>query len=153
VHSTGGVVTVKAEENARIVNIAVGGAVAVGSGIGSFGGAFAGNIIRNNPDAHITARSDVDGNGTVSVPARDTAAIITLAGNVAVSLGAPAGVGIAFAVNDVNDTITATVDNSTVSSATGDILVDATFAKPTQLPAGLDVQIAAMAVSGGGAEN
>src|SRR5262249_35120893 len=38
-----------------------------------------------------------------------------------------------------------------VTANSGDIVVDATFAQPTALPPGLDTQIAAIAVSGGGA--
>lgn len=157
VASTSGDVTVSAEETAQIVNVVIGGAAAGGQGL-AFGGSFAINLIHNTVDARIASNvtsgaADVDASGSVSVLARDTASIATLAGNIAFTIGGPAAVGVAFAVNEVNDSVKAIVDGSTVTATTGDIILDATFAKPSHLPAGLDVQIAAMAVSGGGAQN
>ena len=156
VHSQGAV-NVTATETAQDVNIVIGGA---GSGGGNaFGGSFAINFISNTVDAFIAASNGVGMGGTpsvvtafgaLSVTAMDTASIATLAGNVGVSLGGTAAGAAAVAVNDVSDTDTATIDDSTASSG-GAMTVSATFAKPTQLPAGLDVQIAAMAVSGAGA--
>ena len=61
--------------------------------------------------------------------------------------------GLGFAVNDVGDNVTAAVRRSTVRSDNGDITIDATFAKPTDLPPGLDAQIAALAVSGSGGKS
>ena len=152
VASTAGNVTVAATETARDINVVFGGA-ASNSG-NAFGGSFAINNIKNIVDAHIAAvgstASDASANGTVSVLAKDTASIATLAGNVSASFSGTAAVGAAFAVNSVQDTVSALIDGSTVTASTGDILVDATFAKPTQLPAGLDAQISAMAVAGSG---
>ncbi len=135
----------------------VGGA---GSGSGSaFGGSFAINFITNTVDAHIAAGAGVGNGGTPSsvtaagplaVTATDTASIATLAGNIAASLGGKGAGAAAVAVNDIADNDTATIDDSTASSG-GPMLVSATFAQPTALPPGLDVQIAAMAVSGAGA--
>jgi len=154
VQAPSGDVTVSAAERARIINVVVGGAAAVGGGL-AFGGSFAINFIKNTVDAGIRANSsgasDVDADGNIAVTARDTASIATLAGNVSFTIGGTGAVGVAFAVNEVNDSVTATIDGSTANAATGDITVDATFAKPNDLPAGLDVQIAAMAVAGGGA--
>ncbi len=156
VQSSAGDVTVSAAETARDVNIVIGGA-GTGEGV-AFGGSFAINFIKNTVDAHIKSNavsgaSDVDADGSISVQAHDDAAIATLAGNVGASISGTAGVGLAFAVNDVNDTVTALIDGSTANAATGSLTVDATFAKPDKLPPGLDVQIAAMAVSGGGAQS
>ncbi len=155
--SSAGAVNVTATETAQDVNIVIGGA---GSGGGNaFGGSFAINFISNTVDAYIAASNGVGMGGTpsvvtafgaLSVTATDTASIATLAGNVGVSLGGTAAGAAAVAVNDISDTDTATIDDSTASSG-GAMMVSATFAQPTQLPAGLDVQIAAMAVSGAGA--
>jgi hypothetical protein len=155
VDSTAGNVAVTATENARDINVAFGGA-ASSSGI-AVGGSFAVNTIKNTVDAHVKAlavspftASTVTANGSVSVLAKDTASIATLAGNVSASWSGPTGIGAALAFNNIQDTVTATVDGSKVKATTGGITVDATFAKPTALPAGLDTQIAALAVSGAG---
>ncbi len=156
VHSTGGAVNVNATETAQDINVVVGGAASSDSN--AFGGSFALNFITNTVDAHIAAGAGVGLGGTpsvvtasgpLSVVATDTASIATLAGNIAASLiGSFAGAA-AVAVNDIQDTDTAIIDDSTATSG-GAMLVQATFARPTALPAGLDVQIAAMAVSGAG---
>ena len=83
---------------------------------------------------------------------QDNASIVTLAGNVAAARGGKGGVGLAFAVNDIQDSVKATIDSSTVSAG-GGLSVLAEFAEPVTLPAGLDTQIAAMAVSGGIAQD
>ena len=151
VQSTGGSLTVSADETARIINVAVGGA---GSSQGvTFGGSFAINFIKNNVDARISQGSTISASNNVSVLAKDTASIATLAGNINITIQGAAGVGVAFAVNEVNDTVRAIVDNSTVAALSGDLTVSADFGKPTSLPAGLDAQIAAMAVSGGAGQN
>src|SRR5262249_14765896 len=84
VKSTTGSVTVSATEDARDINVVVGGAVAT-SGGSAIGGSFAVNTIKNTIDAHIKAGlapSDVSASGSVLVLANDTASIATLAGNV-----------------------------------------------------------------------
>jgi len=155
VDSTAGNVTVAASEDARDINVVLGGAVSSqGSAIG---GSFAVNTIKNTVDAHIKGLSAapftpsvVTANGSVAVLAKDTASIATLAGNVSLSFKGSAGVGMALASNNIQDTVTATIEGSRVKATTGGITVDATFAKPTALPAGLDTQIAALAVAGAG---
>ncbi len=156
VHSTGGDVKITATESAQDINVVVGGAASAGGN--AFGGSFALNFITNTVDAHIASGlvgtvvtpSTVTASGKLSVLATDTASIATLAGNIGASLGGSFAGAAAVAVNDIQDTDTATIDDSTASSG-GDMEVKATFGKPTDLPAGLDVQIAAMAVSGAGA--
>jgi hypothetical protein len=151
VRAVSGDVTVGASELAQNVNIVVGGA---GSGQGvAAGGSFAINRIQNKVSARIENGADVLAQSDVNVQATDTASIATLAGNVAVSLNGPAGVGVAFAVNVVQNTVEAKIDDAWVKAATGNLTVDALSQKPTQLPPGLDVQIAAMAVSGGAGQN
>ncbi len=151
---SGGAVNISATEAAQDVNVVVGGA---GSGGGNaFGGSFAFNFITNTVDAHIAASGGVGSGGTpsvvtasgpLSVLATDTASIAALAGNIGVTFSGSVAGAAAIAVNNIQETDTATIDDSTASSG-GPMLVRATFAKPTELPAGLDVQIAAMAVSG-----
>ena len=152
VQSTAGSVNVLSNETARSVNIVVGGSGAKGAVV-AFGGSIAVNLIKNTVDAHVASNangsSDVEANKAILVQAIDSAAIASLAGNVAANIGGAGGVGLAFAVNDIGDTVTAQIDNSIARAAGGNLTVDAEFAKPTDLPPGLDVQIAAMAVSGG----
>ena len=152
-----GAVNITGTETAQDINVVVGGA---GTASGNaFGGSFAINYITNTVDAHIAASGGVGNGGTasrvtaagsLSVLASDTASIATLAGNIAASLGGSGAGAAAVAVNDIADTDTATIDDSTAASG-GAMTVNATFAKPTQLPPGLDDQIAAMSVSGAGA--
>ena len=95
----------------------------------------------------------LDAHRDITIRALDTASIATLAGNAGVNLGGTAGVGVAFAYNDILDEVTATVTGTRLRSAIGGITVDAKFAKPTGLPPAQNSQIAAMAVSGGVAED
>ncbi|RZJ07917.1 MAG: hypothetical protein EOO54_23130, partial [Haliea sp.] len=148
--ATAGDVLVSAEESARIINVVVGASVSGGGT--AFGGSIAVNLIENDIAAGIIAGSDVYAHGDVSVLAKDTASIATLAGNVSASFGGKAAIGAALAVNSIQDSVAALIDSSSVEARTGDLTVSATFAKPTSLPSGLDVQIAAMAVSGSGAD-
>ena len=64
-----------------------------------------------------------------------------------VSVGGRVAAGMAFAVNRVFDTVYAGAVGSALSAA-GDIVVQATFARPDDMPPGLDAQISTMAVSG-----
>jgi hypothetical protein len=150
-------VNITASETAQDINVVVGGAASAAGN--ALGGSFAINFITNTVDAHIAASggvglggtpSMVTASGPLSVVATDTASIATLAGNIGASLGGSFAGAAAVAVNNIHDTDTATIDDSTASSG-GAMLVSATFAPPTTLPAGLDVQVAAMSVSGAGA--
>lgn len=146
VTSVNGEVLVSATELAQNVNVAVGGA---GAGEVSVTGSLSINVIKNTDQARIAGGSDVNAAGDVTVQAKDTSSLSVISGN-----GGGAGtvaVGIAFAVNDVANAIHATIDGSSVQSVSGDIVVDAQMAQPSQLPPGLEAQIAASAVSGGGA--
>ena len=62
--------------------------------------------------------------------------------------------GIAFAYNNIQDTVKSLIDGSIVMADTGDVVVSSVFAEASDhLPPGLDSQIAALAVSGGGAKD
>src|SRR5690606_37349151 len=128
----------------------------------TIGGSIAVNQIRNTVEAGIvgmtvdstTTSSDVRARTGVAVTARDEALLATMAGNIAASFGGGKfGVGAAIAVNNIQDTVHASIDNAAVSASEGDITVQAEFAKPDILPSALDAQIYAVAVSGGGADS
>ncbi len=69
--------------------------------------------------------SSLAADGAVSVTATDMPVIATLAGNVSGSFGGTLAVGLAFAINQIADTDTATVSDSTVQSNTANINVGA----------------------------
>lgn len=147
-----GAVDVRASERAAIMSAAVGGAIAGQSNAG--GASVAVNLVSNDTTAALQGAngvaSHVKARGNVTVAATDSAAIATLSGAIAASLeGGKAGAA-AFSVNNVQDTVTALVDNTTVGSSAGDIAVEASFAAPAALAPGLDAQIAALAASGSG---
>ncbi len=152
VQSTGSTVDVEATETARTFNGVLG--VAVGNHTVSalaVAGSIASNQISNTVTARIRNGSNVNAAGTVTIQAKDTSSIATLSGNVAVAGGIGTGaIGIAFAVNNVATTVRSEIAGSAVSSTSGDINVSSQFAEPNSLPAGLDAQIAALAVSGAG---
>ena len=150
--NAGGAVDVRASERAAIMSAAVGGAIAGQSN--AAGASVAVNLVSNDTSAVLQGAngvaSHVKARGNVTVAAVDSAAIATLSGAIAASLeGGKAGAA-AFSVNNVQDTVTALVDNTTVGSSAGDIAVEASFAAPAALAPGLDAQIAALAASGSG---
>src|SRR3546814_622157 len=137
-------VQVQALERASIYNIAVG--LAGGAGV-AISGSVAVSTIENTVKAVISG-SDVTANaGDIVISALDVASIASLAGNVSVSVGGRVAAGLAFAVNQVFDTVYAQAVGSSLS-ASGDILVSAKFAEPDDMPPGLNAQISSMAVSG-----
>ena len=138
-------VQVSAEERASIYNVSVG--LAGGAGV-AVSGSLAVNTIQNTVYAGVTDGSTITATtGDIRITARDTASISALAGNVSVSIGGRVAAGMAFAVNRVFDTVYAGAVGSALSAA-GDIVVQATFARPDDMPPGLDAQISTMAVSG-----
>gem|GEM_PF-3223135 len=156
VDSSAGDIEVKATETARVLNVVVGGSGSGGSGLAA-GGSFSINVIHNTVDAHVAGNTSsaarIDAHGSITIQAVDTASIATLAGNAGLNFGGTSGVGVAFAYNDIFDTVTAMATAATLRAATGGITVDAEFSKPTELPPCQNVQIAAMAVSAGTADS
>lgn len=136
-------VQVLAEERASIHNVAVGLAGGKGAAVS---GSLAVNRLQNTVHAQIRDAS-VTSAGEIRIAARDTASITALAGNVAVSAGGRVAAGMAFAVNQVFDTVYAGALRSALNAG-GDIVVLAVFAQPDDLAPGLNAQISAMAVSG-----
>ncbi|MGE8635744.1 MAG: hypothetical protein ACN6P8_19540, partial [Achromobacter piechaudii] len=137
-------VQVRADERASIYNVSVG--LAGGAGV-AVSGSVAVNTIQNTVHAQIRDASVTATTGDIRIAARDMASIAALAGNVSVSVGGRVAAGMAFAVNQIFDTVYAGAVRSSLSAA-GDIVVLATFAKPDDLSPGLNAQISAMAVSG-----
>ena len=126
-------VQVSAEERASIYNVSVG--LAGGAGV-AVSGSLAVNTIQNTVYAGVTDGSTITATtGDIRITARDTASISALAGNVSVFIGRVAA-GMAFAVNRVFDTVYAGAVGSALSAA-GDIVVQATFARPDDMPPGL----------------
>ena len=156
VDSSAGDIEVKATETARVLNVVVGGSGSGGGGLAA-GGSFSINVIHNTVDAHVAGNTSsaarIDANGSITIQAVDTASIATLAGNAGLNFGGTSGLGVAFASNDISDTVTAMATAATLRAATGGITVDAEFSKPTELPPCQNVQIAAMAVSAGTADS
>ncbi len=148
VRSTGNAVDVIATETARTINAAMGVAATAGAGALAFSGSVVSNEIANTVEAKIRNGSDVEAAGPVTLRAKDTASIAALAGNVVYASSSTVAAGAAFSVNNVHDTVRAKIEDSSVKSTTGDIVLDSRFAEPNSLPSGLDAQIASLAVSG-----
>jgi hypothetical protein len=100
-------------------------------------GAGSGNHVRNTVEAKLAKVPAVTGNkaGTATVVATDTATILADAGSVAITLslrksgGVDITVGAAAAVNDIANTVTATVDQvADFDAPAGGLLVEATSA-------------------------
>ncbi|KAG1445766.1 hypothetical protein G6F57_017489 [Rhizopus arrhizus] len=112
-------VQVRAEERASIYNVSVG--LAGGAGV-AVSGSVAVNTIQNTVHAQIRDASVTATAGDIRIAARDMASIAALAGNVSVSVGGRVAAGMAFAVNQIFDTVYAGAVRSSLSAA-GDIVV------------------------------
>ncbi len=123
-----GAVELSATENATIMTVTVGGAVA--AGVGGFEGtglAVAGsdssNTIENNVDAYVSGKSTVTASGgSLSIDATDTSSITAGGGGLAVGVGGigaglAAAVGFAVATNNIDNSVLAYVDDSTCSAS------------------------------------
>ena len=94
------------------------GAAGSGSGGAAVGGALAINGIINNVDAHVSGGSSITAGGDVAVEAYDSSSIKSLTGGAALALGG-AGVGVGLSANFITNTLTATVDASTIDTHAG----------------------------------
>ena len=107
------------ENDARIRSLGVAGSVVAGGSSPAISASIAVNFIGNTTASTLTDSGVDDGSGgsnAVTVSAKDTSQIQSLAGSVSVSGTSAAGGG-AFAYNKIGNTVTAAVDNSTVSDA------------------------------------
>ncbi|NOY98599.1 MAG: hypothetical protein GXP40_05255, partial [Chloroflexi bacterium] len=152
VQSLTNTVELSSSEKATIINLSIGGA---GAGTVSISGSVSFNLIHGTVDAHISNNADVDASGSISLSAQDTSLIIVVAGNGG-GAGTVAG-AIAFAFNDIANTVKAYIDTASVQSFNGDITLTASVVPPAFFPAwatslvpGLNAQIYAFALSGTG---
>ncbi len=141
--TSAGLVSVTASESATINALTIGGAVAVGAG-GNNGGAVAvagassTNTVKDNTQAYISNSTTAGSlgvsavNGAVTLSATDLSTITANGGGVGVAVGAGgtngAGVSVGFsaAVNDVENTVWAYIDNATVTATGGSATLTAT---------------------------
>ena len=108
----------------KISSAAIG---AAGSGQGSaVGGALAINGIINTVDAHVSGGSSITAGGNVEIDAYDSSSIKSLTGGAALGLGG-AGVGFGLSANFITNTVSASVDGSSIDThaGTGSIAVNA----------------------------
>jgi hypothetical protein len=142
-------VTVSADSTPVLVSLAVGGA---GGDSFALGGSLTINSIANTVGAYIH-NSTVGSAGGVQVTAYEEPVMVVLAGGIAISTSGGA-VGAAIAYNFIggsfdpanpnvvikpssaNDQMSADIENSTVTSANGDVDVLAGYKKPSSLPGG-----------------
>ena len=110
--------------SSQIINVTVGGAGSTGQFAGGFGVSV--NIINNTIDAEIRNSSNVDAYSDVAVSAIDSSTIDAIAVGAAGANGV--AIGGAASANVIMNTITAKIDESTVSSD-GDIAVQAQSAE------------------------
>jgi hypothetical protein len=174
VSATAGNVAVSAKETATIKALTIGGAVAVGAsgggnGVGIGGaGAGSGNTVKNSVLAYIQANSTITttASGDVLIQATDTSAITADGGGVGIAVGAASGngvgvsLGVAFADNDIENTVKAYIDSSKVTSAGAVTLAASETATISALTIGGAVAVGAgggngvgVAVAGAGSSN
>ena len=130
VNAPAGGITLSATETATIMALTIGGALAAGgsgggNGVGVGGaGAGSGNTIKDHVLAYVQNGSTLTaGAGDVTLAATDRAAITADGGGVSLALGASGGngvgvsLGVAVAINDVEDQVKAYIDGSSVTAA------------------------------------
>ncbi len=156
-----GDVTLTADENASIVNLAIGAAGSAsvstdGTAVaGSLAGSISANRIRSNNQARIK-NSSVDADGEVRASSTDGAHIVADAGGFALALAASGdsnaisiGVGASIAVNDIGVDLLAAVDENSIVDASSLTL---TASSDSTIEAQTLVGSAAVSVSEDGAE-
>ncbi len=144
VTSTGGKVSVQANLAAGVKNASVGASIGGTVGVG---GSVSVNNIKTVTDAHISNSAKVNAAQLVEVIASDAAkdvaatsdeeafsGIQSLAGQV--SVGGTAGFGASVSTNNINNTVKADIDNSTVSSNNGITIAATSTPKIENITAG-----------------
>ena len=119
-------------ETASVQSLTIGGALGVGVGGGGAGvgvglaGAGSGNTIKNNVEAYadLGASLTTVGSGDITLSADDTPVIVANAGGVGIGVGvsgdgvgAGASLGVAAAVNDVEDKVYADIVGASATAA------------------------------------
>ena len=170
VTAIGGDVQVEAFENVTIQSVSAGGAAAVAGGAtvaiaGAGAGANTTNSLDNFVEAYLTGGASIatTTSGDVILKADDTPNITATAGAGSVAFAASAGgsgtlaIGGSVADNNITDTIQASSDSSTITSA-GNVNLDAT-AQPTASAVSIaasvavSLSLAGVAFSGAGASS
>ncbi|MDZ4784059.1 MAG: hypothetical protein SGJ19_27745, partial [Planctomycetia bacterium] len=136
VSSVNTTVDVDATSNDELTVITAGGLFAQTFGLG---GSVSINEVANVIDARIGAGANVTAPGTITVTADENGSITALAGGLSVSPNA--GIGAAVTTNDINSSVTARIESSTVTSEASTVTVTATT----------DTPILAIAIGGAGA--
>ena len=95
--TTPGSVTITANSDPTLVGVSAG--ISAGE-TGAFGGSVSVNSIANDVDAHVSAGSDVEATGNITISGSQAASLVAVSGAVNVSWGGPAA-GAAFAYNYV----------------------------------------------------
>ena len=111
--SAGGTASVKADNSSRIIAITVSVGASQSTGAA---GTISINIIDNDTSAWIKNSTITGSTSAVSTLAQDVASIYSFAGAVGIGLK-KAGFGAAFAWNEIESDIQASVENSTVNTA------------------------------------
>lgn len=115
-----GTIDVKAESTGSMKVVTVGGTGTAGN---SLAAGVSDNDITNITEAKIVSDSDVDATGDITMLASDTSTIQALGGVVAG--GGNNSVGAVVSLNDVQNQILTTIDDSTVTSTDGKVSLDA----------------------------
>ncbi len=118
VHAPGSVMLTSGND-ARIRTLAAAGSVVTGGSSPAISASIAVNYIGNTTESrvnHAHIDDSVGGSNAVTVAAQDTSEIQSLAGSVSVSGTSAAGGG-AFAYNQIGNTVTGAIDNSTLIDA------------------------------------
>ncbi len=169
--TSAGMVKLSATEKSTIFTVTIGGAVAVGVGGGALVGAgiavaVAGSdsssTIKNNVDAYVSGGSTVTANGgNVAIDATDSSSITAGGGGFAAAIGVGAGLiaggvavaaGFAVATNNIQNSVLAYVDHSTVSATGHSVTLAALeMATSTAVTVGGAVSVAVGAGIGGAA--
>jgi hypothetical protein len=152
VDSTAGAVTVDALSDVGIQAFAISAAIAAGgSGGVSVQGAGTGVIAFNTTTSSIESsivRSNVKAAGNIMVSARDQSHILAALGAASIAAGGSGSVSInvsisaTYAENTIGGSLLATIDNSTVDSTGGEVIVNA-LADDTIEAFGLAVSVSA----------
>ncbi|MDZ7965043.1 MAG: DUF4347 domain-containing protein [Nostoc sp. DedSLP03] len=116
-----GIVTLAANSTSTIKSLSASGAATTGTAAVS--GSFSINIIGGGTQAYITHGSNVAGTG-INLSANNNSTIQSLAGNIAG--GGTAAVGISLAVNDLDNTISTYIENSSVTASNNQVSLTAT---------------------------
>ena len=114
--ASNGNIIVHANQQAMIVSVAIAGAYGATAGLG---GSASAAQVDTTTKACITGTSTVNAEGSVVVSARDEFDLVSIAG--ALGIGKKYGLGVAVAVQDINDDVLAYIDGGSTINARGNL--------------------------------